>query len=49
MAQQGAAPDRPQFGRFFSVSALLQVGRDWRPAGELGRCAGARSLVGNWV
>ena len=44
-AQQGAAPDRRQSGRFCSVSALLLVGRDWAAAGELGRSASARSLV----
>ena len=36
-AQQGAAPDRRQFGSFYSVSALLLVGRDWAAAGELSR------------
>jgi len=35
-AQQGAAPDRRQFGSFCSVSALLVVGRNWAAAGELG-------------
>jgi len=43
-AQQGAAPDRRQFGSFCSVSALLVVGRSWAAAGELSRCA-ARDYV----
>ena len=33
--QQGAAPDRPQCGRFCGCVALVIVGRDWRAAGEL--------------
>ena len=48
-AQQGAAPDRRQFGSFYSVSALLLVGRDWAAAGELSRCVAARGLDGSAV
>jgi len=44
-AQQGAAPDRRQFGSFCSVLALLKVGRGWAAAGELSRCAGARGVA----
>jgi hypothetical protein len=44
-AQQGAAPDRPQLGRFSSASARLQLGRARRAAGELSRCAVARSVT----
>lgn len=45
-SEQGAAPDRPQCCRFSSVSALVVVGRDWRAAGELSRCAGVRGVSG---
>ena len=40
-AQPGAAPDRPQCCRFSGSPALVIVGRNWRAAGELGRCAAA--------
>ena len=43
--QQGAAPDRRQFGSLCSVSALFKVGRDWAAAGELGRSAAARGVA----
>ena len=43
--QQGAAPDRRQFGSFCKVSALLQVGRNWAAAGELGRSVDARGVA----
>jgi hypothetical protein len=43
--QQGAAPDRRQFGSFCSVSALFRLGRSWAAAGELSRCAVASFLA----